>query len=569
MAEQCYDLMITGIKEDESSEAVIKRLSSLCEKDDRLSELAIREAIFLNKKVRIFYNFSYTDAMQKKAILEQCGLVCILEPVLSLVEKVVETPKYTCPACGHIQEKSENDSDICDQCGVVGAKYDTKRDRDNLVELEKAHINTVQEYREEDARKEEERKFREQERKKIRKQLGAHSAISLKQLLIGASLTLSALAATALAYFIYDNEHSEREVVENEHIPLAQSASKMNGSRNNEPVNRLSVEQMTAGYSDKMVAQTPINSKAIEDEQTLEQAIKAADGIKDATTRAETLSTLASKQAKSGDSKSSEQVFARALETLQTAKNDTQRHAILEAIAKARIDTGNIDKALQIALKIDKPYQRSKLLIDIAQAQFAAQNWKAAEQTLARITRDSMELNDPGEKAQILSSIAKLYAITGNQIVVNDNFSLALENANQIEDPSMRVSVLCTIAKDQVEADKREASGQTIANAERIAALLGQDDNLHADALHTIALTRASIGDFHQATEVSDSIKDAYMRAKTLKEIAELEILIGKPDSAKQTLMHALEATRNITDVEQRMDVLNSITNAQIKANES
>ena len=60
MAEQCYDLMITGIRDNEVPEAVIKRLSSLCEKDDRLSELAIREAIFLNKKMRFFYNFSYT-----------------------------------------------------------------------------------------------------------------------------------------------------------------------------------------------------------------------------------------------------------------------------------------------------------------------------------------------------------------------------------------------------------------------------------------------------------------------------------------------------------------------------
>lgn len=568
MAGECYDLVITGIRDSDAPDLVVKRLSSLCQTDNRLPEHEIREALFLNKKARIQYNFAYKEATQKKAMLEQCGLLCSLEPVLTLVAMETETPKYTCQACGHVQEKSGNDTDICDQCGVVGSKYHVKESRDKLVELEKSHINTLQKYREEGLTKEEERKFREQEREKIRRQLGVHSTTPAKRIVIGASITLSTVAALALTYFITPNEKSGQEQAQMDQMQRAPSVSMMAGSLPDEPVNGLQIDQVPSGYADTVVAKAPIGAETVAGQPSVEQAIEAADGIEDAATRAEMLSTIASGQAKTGNSNSSEEAFAYALETLKAAKDDAQRHAILETIARARVDAGNFDKALDLALKIDNPYQRSKVLIDIAQAQFAAQDWKAAEQTLARITQDSVAITNSGEKAQILSAVAKLHAMVGNKTAVNDNFSLALQHATRIEDHSLRVSVFCTIAKDQLESGDREASRQTIAGAEKVAAGLAQDVKSHTEALHAIAVTRASLGDFHHAKVTSERIKDAYMRAQTLKEVAEHEVVTGSADDAKRTLMRAIEATRNIPDVEQRMDALNAITAVQFKAAE-
>jgi eukaryotic-like serine/threonine-protein kinase len=48
-----------------------------------------------------------------------------------LVEMEKVEDRYTCPACGHVQKKAEDESDICDQCGVIGNKHaEAKRRKD-------------------------------------------------------------------------------------------------------------------------------------------------------------------------------------------------------------------------------------------------------------------------------------------------------------------------------------------------------------------------------------------------------------------------------------------------------
>jgi tetratricopeptide (TPR) repeat protein len=566
MAEEYYDLVISGIKDSEAFEAVLHRLNRVCKKVDSLSEASICEAFFLNRPVRIQYQLSHAELVQKQRSLEQYGLLCDIELALSPTPKKIETPKCTCQACGHVQEQSADDSNFGTQYGVDGTTSGTQDHCTKLVAVDTARRAAPQKCREEEPKKAQEMWPRERERKSIRQPLGVRRKAPLSRVLISASIVSSLFAAMAFAYMNQGGEYPQQALAQGTELrPLSQAVLALREFKAGGMTNGLSAES-PLGLSEQKLTPPPVALDTTRGASVLERVVGAADAIQDVEMRVKTLSLFASKHAKNRDHGVAELAFARALESLPLAKDQQQRQAILEIISGARIDAGQYYEALAIARMIADPYRRDKLLLNVVQAQFRAQNWDTGERILGEISRDIPQLGPLDAKAEILSSVAKFHAIAGHIADASDHFNLALANTEKIEDPSRRVEIWCVLVKDQLETGDRERSRQVLERAEKIATRLGHDQKRQSAAFYSIALTRGSMGDFHHAKLSSEAINDAYTRAQALKEVADLELSAGDADSAQRTLKRALEASRNINDATKRMDVLTEISAVQLRA---
>ncbi len=565
MAEEYYDLVISGIKDGEAFEAVLHRLNRLCKRVDSLSGASIREALFLNRPVRIQYQLSHAELVQKQWSLEQYGLLCDIELALSPTPKKIETPKCTCQACGHVQEQSADDSNFGSQYGVDGTTSGTQDHCTKLVAVDASHRARLQRCQEE-PKKAQEMWSRERERKSIRQPLGVRRKARLSRVLISASIVSSLFAAMAFTYMNQGGEYPQQALAQGtEFLSSLQPDFATQEIKGGGGPNGLSAVS-PLGLSEQKLTPPPMALDTTREASVLERVVGAADAIQDVEMRVKTLSLFASKHANNGDNEVAELAFARALESLPLAKDQQQRQLILEFISGARIDAGQYNEALAIARMLADPYRRDKLLLDVVQAQFGAQNWDTGERILGEISRDIPQIGSLDGKAEILSSVAKFHAIAGHIADASDHFNLASANTEKLEDPLRQVEVWCVLAKDQLEIGDRERSRQVLERAEKIATRLGHDQKRQSAAFYSIALTRGSMGDFHHAKLSSEAINDAYTRAQALKEVADLELSAGDADSAQRTLKRALEASRNINDATKRMDVLTEISAVQLRA---
>jgi hypothetical protein len=166
-----YNLVITGIKDGENIEVIKEQLAKLYKTTASKFEF-LEDASCFKKGVPIQKQLTYAHAENNKAILERNGLICSIEPSWQLMEMEKAEDKYTCPACGYVQKKAEDGSDICDQCGVIGSKHAEAKRRKDLIESEKRKLEALQNSVEQARKKEEEEKQRQEELKNIRHQLG-------------------------------------------------------------------------------------------------------------------------------------------------------------------------------------------------------------------------------------------------------------------------------------------------------------------------------------------------------------------------------------------------------------
>jgi ribosomal protein L37AE/L43A len=140
--EASWQLVVTGIQEEEDVEIIKQRLAELYKTTaDKFKFL--EDVNDTNKKV-IQKQLTYIKAENNKRVLESNGLLCSIETSWQLVEMEKAEDKYTCPACGHVQKKAEDESDICDQCGVIGNKYAEAKRRKALIESKKRRLEALQ-----------------------------------------------------------------------------------------------------------------------------------------------------------------------------------------------------------------------------------------------------------------------------------------------------------------------------------------------------------------------------------------------------------------------------------------
>ena len=206
-------------------------------------------------------------------------------------------------------------------------------------------------------------------------------------------------------------------------------------------------------------------------EQSISQAMLAAQEIEHDETRAYRLTAIARAQAAAADDKAAEQSFAEAVSAAEKVVDDGQRHFALFDIATLQADAGYVEGAKLTAQKIEPGSgAHPDVLSAIAVAQTKAGNDPDAMATVKQIKYDH-------DRAEAFIKLASAQAEAGNDADARQFFAKAMSVAQVI--PFGAADTIADIAKAQAEAgyvQEAAATVQAIGNrrqlAEAIAALL-------------------------------------------------------------------------------------------------
>jgi hypothetical protein len=177
----------------------------------------------------------------------------------------------------------------------------------------------------------------------------------------------------------------------------------------------------------------------------------------------------------------------------------------LNEIAEAFAELGQFPRALQTAERIAKARVREKALVAIAVAQAKAGEVSAALQTALRIE------HEPALRDSALREVALGQAACGD-------VAAAVDTVQRLRHQSDRAKVLADIAMTLARA------GAT----ERTKAVLGgvrSTDGLLDDALGSVALAQAAVGELGSALETAQKV--GLRREEVLKQLAHIQTGTG------------------------------------------
>ena len=155
------------------------------------------------------------------------------------------------------------------------------------------------------------------------------------------------------------------------------------------------------------------------------------------------------------------------------------RAEVLRAIAIAQAQSGDSQRAVQMAGSIPTPYMQASALAEIAVAQSERGDRLAAEATLRKAVQVSSAIREFVAKAPALMGIAQAYGKVGDRAASTRTFRQARQ--------TIRVS---------------------------------DDERYKTDALMDLAMVQSGAGDFSGAVETADGIRDVYARAHAWRIVA-------------------------------------------------
>lgn len=615
MTEQYYDVIVTGMRSSVDLSNVKQQLATVFKTEAKKFDF-LHDMHILNRDVTFRKQLSHSAAEKLKWILEQNGLKCELQPSWQLVEIEKEIEMYTCPACGHEQEKARDDSDVCAQCGVIAAKYAKTLERNQLIASEKRQYEIRQKLQAQLEKEAAERTAQQEELRKIRKRFGWENSSRRKALTMSSLVGISLVATGILAYALQDGKSDERalEMASVEQItasavgdfppvsePVATTFSgvipqaiEAPGSTSDDIVaaeraaqlDQLAQDQAAQGNHSaaQETFQTALKATAdIEDSTHRENALsdisqhqaqsgdmsgalQTADQIKDLRARGQTLSAIATDRSRAADKEGSEKAFERLIETSNHINDDEslERAHMLEFIADYALQSNDIYQALEVSAEIDEPFRRAEMLTKIAEKQLQFEDVVGAQETITAIEDVLDGLQNEEERAAVLSSIGGLFATVGDEERSKQAFSRAIESADLIQSRSKRAMVMSAIAKDHYIAGHRNLARQIFARATTLAGTIIVDTDSRDETLRTITRDQANIFEFAGAVKTAAQTESSYARAIALKDIAQAQMRAGDRVSAKANFSQALNASREIDDIERRSKVLTEITDAQM-----
>jgi len=290
---------------------------------------------------------------------------------------------------------------------------------------------------------------------------------------------------------------------------------------------------------------------APEPQCVIEEALAAARGISEQSSRSEALMSIAEAQARAGDRQSSARTFASALAAAREIAHPGDRSWALRDIAEAQAGAGDIPGAMATLREITDLRHRLQVLSAIAEAQARAGDRQSSARTFASALAAAREIAHPGDRSWALRDIAKAQAGAGD-------IPGAMATAREIADRNMASWTLISIASAQAGAGDRQASGQTLASALATAREI-VDPMYRSRALRDIAEAQARAGDIPGAIGTSREIADPRDRSRALRDIAEAQAWAGDIPGAMAT-------AREIADWKMESWALISIASAQARA---
>ncbi len=225
MTEKLYDLVVIGHTSDKPLDSLIKAILTLLGDNSPKLEFKLSDALLFNNgmaSIKEAINLEQAQAIQQK--LRSLQVECDIRPTLQLVEKeaeVVEVSKevYTCPACGHQQPKMRNVSgssqlEACEQCGIVGERFEYNKKRQEVLQRERAKLETERARQLRDTLERAKLDEEEHLRQEAKRKLGVANA-SDKSVVIKVAAALAVLAI-GLGSIYYLSQPTEEEIAAQE-----------------------------------------------------------------------------------------------------------------------------------------------------------------------------------------------------------------------------------------------------------------------------------------------------------------------------------------------------------------
>lgn len=260
------------------------------------------------------------------------------------------------------------------------------------------------------------------------------------------------------------------------------------------------------------------------------EALRVAQSVKDAPTKANSLALVAAAQAKAG-------LAAQAAANLQLATqaaasvDGNQRDGVLSSLAIAQVEAGKFADALQIlpSIKAGQPRIRALNRLAAAQKKAGLAGEAAASFDLAIGAARSFKQD---ELVSALVSVAGAQAQVGLSNEAAATFALA---ALAAQDPDTHHNMLSIIARAQAEA------GQ-IADALQVAQ--SEEESSRWLALEPVAEAQAKAGEIAQALHVAQDIQYVPAHVRAFGAIAAAEAKAGSRETAALLLQQAEELAK-------------------------
>jgi tetratricopeptide (TPR) repeat protein len=275
-----------------------------------------------------------------------------------------------------------------------------------------------------------------------------------------------------------------------------------------------------------------------------DQAMKAAERIEEARERVWALRVIAEGMAKAGMTDWAKEVFDQALKVAEGIEEAEERAEALREIAEGMGKAGMFDQALKVAEGIEEALWRARALRAIAEEMAKAGMFDQALKVAEGI-------EDAGWRAEALREIAGGMAKAGM-------FDQALKVAEGIEDAGWRAEALREIAGGMAKAGMTDWAKEVFDQALKVAEGI-EEAWWGAGALREIAEEMAKAGMFDQALKVAEGIEKAWERAWALREIAEEMAKAGMFDQA-------LKVAEGIEEAGKRARALVAIAEGMAKA---
>lgn len=152
MSDTRFDLAITHHSSELPIEKLVKALMELLGRhNDSYLEYKLSEALlFEGSGATVVDNLTKEEGEKLQERFRSLNVETTLRPTLELVSKDAgdeqnDVPPYVCPACEHQQPKANNEeSNVCQNCGVVGEKYAKRQEKTKVLEEEKRKLKHTQ-----------------------------------------------------------------------------------------------------------------------------------------------------------------------------------------------------------------------------------------------------------------------------------------------------------------------------------------------------------------------------------------------------------------------------------------
>jgi tetratricopeptide (TPR) repeat protein len=241
--------------------------------------------------------------------------------------------------------------------------------------------------------------------------------------------------------------------------------------------------------------------------ETFSEALTAVRTIKVDAIRSQGLACVARTQALAGDHSAAIVTFRESLAVV--VADPPSRAETLSEIASEQAKAGDIESSLTTANGIDVPEFHARAMLAIAVQQAQVGNHSGASATFNQARALVRTIGVSNQRAWVEMSVALAQAEAGDS-------EGAAVTANEIEDPSARSTALANLALERVKAS---ADAGDVGSALTIATGI-EDPSTRDAAFNAIAKSQAEAGHIKDALDTADRIERVDWRGGTLADIA-------------------------------------------------